>query len=298
MWSWWASPPTTATTPLELAANDGDLVRPPPESQDQVAEPEIALTRQDPGAAREFVKDGLGPVLFEEFQAADDALREAIDAHSAQERSRRNRAFFIVVAAALSALGLLAVTATPLLGRLRRWVIELHTTEQRLRHTIDTIQASLLPPILPLVDTLAVAVAYRPASTDTEVGGDFYDLTVTDEGVVNIRIGEVSGHDIHAVVITSLVRHTLNAAGQHLDDPAEVLRWANKALAAQVEVGRFVTAARGQFRPATETAPAALHLALAGHPSRSSFRQTAGVPARSGSPGTPARGRRGAHPHH
>ncbi len=254
--------------------------------QDQVAEPEIALARQDLGAAREFVNDGLGPVLFEEFRAADDALRSAIDARSAQETSRRNRAFFIVVAAALSALSLLAVTAAALLGRLRRWVIELHTTEQRLRHTIDTIQASLLPPTLPFVDTLAIAVAYLPASTDTGVGGDFYDLMVTDEGMVNISIGDVSGHDIHAAVITSLVRHTLNAAGQHLDDPAEVLRWANKALAAQVEDGRFVTAAHGQFRPATETAPAVLHLALAGHPQPILIPANGGRPREIGEPGT------------
>lgn len=94
-----------------------------------MAEPEIALARRDLGAAREFVNDGLGPVLFDEFWAADDALRVAIDARSAQETSRRNGAFSIVVAAALSALGLLAVTAAALLGRLRRWVIELHTTD-------------------------------------------------------------------------------------------------------------------------------------------------------------------------
>ena len=109
---------------------------------------------------------------------------------------------------------------------------------------------------------------------------------VTDEGMVNISIGDVSGHDIHAAVITSLVRHTLNAAGQHLDDPAEVLRWANKALVAQVEDGRFVTAAHGQFRPATETAPAILHLALAGHPQPILIPANGGRPREIGEPAT------------
>ena len=109
---------------------------------------------------------------------------------------------------------------------------------------------------------------------------------VTDQGMVNISIGDVSGHDIHAAVITSLVRHTLNAAGQHLDDPAEVLCWANKALSAQVEVGRFVTAAHGQFRPATETVPAVLHLALAGHPQPILIPANGGSPREIGEPGT------------
>jgi len=46
----------------------------------------------------------------------------------------------------------------------------------------DTLQASLLPPVLPELPGAELAAAYRPAGRGLEVGGDFYDVfSVTED---------------------------------------------------------------------------------------------------------------------
>ena len=51
-----------------------------------------------------------------------------------------------------------------------------------------TLQASLLPPVLPEIPGVELAAAYRPAGEGIEVGGDFYDVFDTAERRV------VAGH--------------------------------------------------------------------------------------------------------
>lgn len=234
--------------------------------QRQVAEAEIELARTDLGAAQEFVGTGLGTQLFDRFRDAQHALLAAIDRRFNDSAEQNDRAVVTLVVIAVVTLALLAFTAAILLHRSRRWIIGVRAIEHRLRSTIRTIQSSLLPASLPDIDAITGAVAFRPASADTDVGGDFYDLNITPAGLITISIGDVCGHDIHAAVVTTLVRHTINAASQHLIDPADVLRWANQAVNSQDNDDRFVSAAHGHLHPATTDRPAILALALAGHP--------------------------------
>jgi serine phosphatase RsbU (regulator of sigma subunit) len=68
----------------------------------------------------------------------------------------------------------------------------------------------MLPPEIPQLPGLQVAVRYLPASANAEIGGDFYEVTELD-GKLLIAIGDVSGHSIEAAAIMGEVRHALRA---------------------------------------------------------------------------------------
>ncbi len=77
-------------------------------------------------------------------------------------------------------------------------------------HLALVLQRSLLPARLPEHPELPIAVRYVPASSDAEIGGDFYEVTELD-GRMLIAIGDVIGHSIEAATIMGEVRHALRA---------------------------------------------------------------------------------------
>lgn len=85
-----------------------------------------------------------------------------------------------------------------------------------------TLQRSLLQRSLPDVAGWDLAVRYEPASADTEVGGDFYELTVID-GQLLVAIGDVAGHSLHAATVMGEVRHAVRAYAVDGHAPAAVL---------------------------------------------------------------------------
>jgi serine phosphatase RsbU (regulator of sigma subunit) len=123
----------------------------------------------------------------------------------------------------------------------------------------------LLPARLPDIEGFELAVEYRSAGADTEIGGDFYDVTPSVGDDVAVTVGDVCGHDIEAATSTGIVRHTIAAASQHLRDPSEVVRWANDALLASVDDHRFVTVVHAHLARRPEGG-ATCSLVLAGHP--------------------------------
>ncbi|GHH40787.1 fused response regulator/phosphatase [Lentzea cavernae] len=86
-----------------------------------------------------------------------------------------------------------------------------------------TLQRSLLPRTLPSRPELPMTARYVPASSNAEIGGDFYDVIELD-GHVLIAIGDVCGHSIEAATVMAEVRHTLRAYAVEGHRPAEVLR--------------------------------------------------------------------------
>jgi CheY-like chemotaxis protein len=85
-----------------------------------------------------------------------------------------------------------------------------------------TLQRSLLQRRLPEVPGWDLAVRYEPASADTEVGGDFYELTVIDDRLL-VAIGDVTGHSLHAATVMAEVRHAVRAYAVDGHEPAAVL---------------------------------------------------------------------------
>lgn len=65
------------------------------------------------------------------------------------------------------------------------------------------LQMSMLPDAQPELPNLDVAFEMRPA---TEVGGDYYDFNLTDDGQLTIAIGDATGHGMNAGLVVSAVK--------------------------------------------------------------------------------------------
>ena len=126
----------------------------------------------------------------------------------------------------------------------------LERTEAR-RHLLElaeALQASLLPPHSPTVPGLDVAVRYRAAGGEGQIGGDFFDVFPLPDGEWAILIGDVSGRGPKAAALTALARYTLRAAAMGATSPSVVLAVLNDVVRRELETAyhgdeRFVTVA-------------------------------------------------------
>jgi serine phosphatase RsbU (regulator of sigma subunit) len=127
----------------------------------------------------------------------------------------------------------------------------------------QTLQASLLPPLLPEVPGVEAGALYRAAGEEHEVGGDFYDLFATTEDHWFAVIGDVCGKGAEAAAVTALARYTIRAAAAQRSSPAAILRWVNEAMLRD-GTSRFCTIAVAHLDrsgPITR-----LTVAVGGHP--------------------------------
>ena len=90
-----------------------------------------------------------------------------------------------------------------------------------------TLQRSLLQSRLPDVPGLELAVRYEPAGAQTEVGGDFYELTMLD-GRLLVAIGDVAGHSLHAATVMAELRHAVRAYAVEGHPPGAVIELVNR----------------------------------------------------------------------
>jgi serine phosphatase RsbU (regulator of sigma subunit) len=109
----------------------------------------------------------------------------------------------------------------------------------------QTLQASLLPPVLPEVPRLRTGALYRAAADGVEVGGDFYDVFSVAEDQWFAVIGDVCGKGAEAATVTALARYTIRAAAVQRRSPAAILRLLGDAMLRQADTGggRFCTIA-------------------------------------------------------
>ena len=134
---------------------------------------------------------------------------------------------------------------------------------RRRTEVADALQATLLPRHVRQVPGTQIAAAHVAATSNEEVGGDFYDVYPAGDGWV-IAVGDVCGKGEDAAAVTAVARHSIRAFA-HLDaGPATVLRGTNEIMLAEEFGGRFVTAAVAYL----EWRDRLLHVSLgsAGHP--------------------------------
>jgi PAS domain S-box-containing protein len=132
----------------------------------------------------------------------------------------------------------------------------------RERHIAEVLQGTVVPYNIP--DDLPgchVAVNYRPALHEAEVGGDFYDLFDLGNGRVGIVIGDVVGKGLNAAVRVTAARYTIRSYARLFDSPAEVLAQANAALIASGDEANMLTISYSVL----DTGSGALVTANAGH---------------------------------
>jgi len=65
------------------------------------------------------------------------------------------------------------------------------------------LQLSMLPKELPVLPNLEIAAFMRTA---TEVGGDYYDFIVEENGVLNVAFGDATGHGLQAGTMVTLMK--------------------------------------------------------------------------------------------
>lgn len=103
--------------------------------------------------------------------------------------------------------------------------------------------------------------ASRSASRRLEVGGDWYDVIESDDGVVAIVIGDVVGHGEEALVTMGKLRFAAQALVMLGRDSGHVLDWLAE-YARRLEGRPYATCFVAFFDPATGT----LNYSSAGHP--------------------------------
>lgn len=131
------------------------------------------------------------------------------------------------------------------------------------RRVAQTLQQSLLPPVLPVVEGIGFAAEYVPTGDEAEVGGDFYDVVPLPDGRWLVVIGDVSGKGVQAAAVTGLVRDVIRVLVGDGKPLPEVLGRLNETLVERGG-GRYCTLALAAVGPGDgDQLDVSLH--LAGH---------------------------------
>ncbi|MFJ9809170.1 SpoIIE family protein phosphatase [Streptomyces sp. NPDC101158] len=133
--------------------------------------------------------------------------------------------------------------------------------EERNRLTLQ-LQHAIMPPAKPPLDApgLDVAVRYRPAESESLVGGDWYDAVVLPSKKVLVCVGDVAGHGVDAATGMVVLRNALRGLAVTGAGPAQLLSWLN-GVAHHLTADVTATAVCGLFDPESRT----LRWARAGH---------------------------------
>ncbi len=132
------------------------------------------------------------------------------------------------------------------------------------RRIADALQNSLLADPPPIAG-LDIAVRYRPAARDAQVGGDWYDVFTQPDGSTMLVIGDVVGHDLAAISVMAKLSTMMRSIGYDRGaSPADILRRTDLAMTG-LGVRTLCTAQILQLRQAADGA-VDLTWSSAGHP--------------------------------
>ncbi len=157
------------------------------------------------------------------------------------------------------------------LGRRAGSAVDKTRVYEDLNRTAHTLQASLLPPVLPDIPGLEVSAFYRSGTAGMDIGGDYYDVFRTQSDRWWAVLGDVCGKGPGAAALAAAIRYTLRALAPETDDPAAVLRRLNDVLldgdwGEQFTTVVVVTFVAREPRPTGEDATLELHVVSGGHP--------------------------------
>jgi len=109
----------------------------------------------------------------------------------------------------------------------------------------QSIQQSALPSVFPPFPDRADFSLYAAMDTAKEVGGDFYDFYLLDDGTLAFLIADVSGKGIPAAMFMMTGKTLLRDYAERGDKPAAVFRNANAKLCEENDAEMFITAWMG-----------------------------------------------------
>ena len=121
---------------------------------------------------------------------------------------------------------------------------------EREHRIAETLQRSLLPERLPSLPGLEVAARYLPAASESEVGGDWYDVIAMPGGRVGLVMGDVAGKGLAAASMVGTLRSAMRAYALEGHNPAEVLSRLNELVWSEADDSHMTTLVYVVFDPA------------------------------------------------
>jgi hypothetical protein len=97
------------------------------------------------------------------------------------------------------------------------------------------LQISLLPKELPNLPGLDIAAFMRTA---TEVGGDYYDFIVQKNGILNVALGDATGHGLQAGTMVTLMKGLFTSNSSQLEPKEFMLHCAR--VIKDIKLGRIL----------------------------------------------------------
>ncbi|WP_413811943.1 SpoIIE family protein phosphatase [Streptomyces sp. OE57] len=125
----------------------------------------------------------------------------------------------------------------------------------------QALQRGLLPRALPTPAALTAAVRYLPASSGTDIGGDWYDVIPLSAERVAIVIGDVMGHGLAEAATMGRLRTAVHTLANLELPPEEVLAHLNEVVS-DLGDDSYATCLYAVYDPITGYCS----LARAGHP--------------------------------
>lgn len=134
---------------------------------------------------------------------------------------------------------------------------------QALRSTLDTLQARLVPTIMPTIDGIRIAAAYRGVGIADSLGGDFFGSHVDGHDDLSFFIGDVCGHGLGSAGVSSLAHTSLRALGPLIEDPEAMLSRIHD-IVTEDSPDTFLSLVHGRLR--RRSGRMVLSIASGGHP--------------------------------
>lgn len=126
----------------------------------------------------------------------------------------------------------------------------------------ETLQRAFLPAGLPSLPGLVVSAAYVPGASESQIGGDWFDVFRLPDDRVALSVGDVVGRGLQAAAIMGQVRQSIRAAALESHSPFVVLDRAGRVLHLTYEAEGMATAVFGILDPISLT----FTYSTAGHP--------------------------------
>ncbi len=153
---------------------------------------------------------------------------------------------------------------------------EMKETLDREKHFSHLLQQALLPPTPSIGHGYHSADCFVPALESRDVGGDFYDMFMTEDGKAGMLIGDVSGKGIEAASFAAATRSTVRAFAYKASAAGRAVTDTNAVLIGQQtgsEFAPFVTIFMGMLDLPTGH----IRYASAGHPPPAIYRNASGT---------------------
>ena len=121
------------------------------------------------------------------------------------------------------------------------------------------LQGDLLPRSVPDLPGFHISHSYRTAN---EVGGDYYDFSLLEDGRLALMVGDASGHGMAAGLLMAIANATLGLAIDLDPSPPAVMRLLNRTLCRTGGTREFMSI----FYALLDPRSGALEHSSAGHP--------------------------------